>query len=290
MPFNTDHKKALIITFVFHALVLCLLVFLALRTPLPLPQEEGVEVNLGYAEMGRGQQQSSKPAAVSSPPAPRRTKVAKLPNKPIEKVQTQEAEEVPAMPTPKKESELKPQPLPKENKQEVKEQKTVEEQPVTPKDDKAPPKPKEKPKPTVNPALLYKGKATDAQGSSAEGNTTADGDHGKPQGTSAAQNYEGVGGKGNNGIRYALGNRKAKTLPKPTYNSKDQGVVVVSIWVDKTGIVRRAAKLQKGTTVTDQALIRMAEQAAMQAVFTPDNSATAELQKGTITYVFRKLN
>ena len=51
-------------TILFHIGVLLLLIFLALRTPLPLPGEEGVMVNFGYDETGMGvdQQRNRHPA------------------------------------------------------------------------------------------------------------------------------------------------------------------------------------------------------------------------------------
>lgn len=283
MANSPDKIKATLGTVVVHLLLFVLLMFLALRTPLPLPEEEGVEVNLGYADQGRGQQQHQQPAPVAQPrPAP--AVPAKVAAKPIEAVATQQSEEAPALP-PKKDDKLKPAPIPDDMENEASAAEEVPEQAV-PKPDS---KPQPKPQPTIDPRLLYKGKANNAEGQSSEGNSQVAGDQGQANGTPQADSYQGAGGQGH-GIRFSLGNRKAIKLPKPTYSSTDQGTVVVSIWVDKTGRVRRAAKLQKGTTVTDPALISMAVQAAKQASFTADSEAQAELQKGTITYVFRKLN
>ncbi len=289
MVFKPENIKATIGTVLFHLIVLVLLLFLALRTPLPLPEEEGVEVNLGYAEQGKGNVQTKIPAPIAPKPRPQ-TAPKKLNIKAVEPIQTQNTEEAPALPKPEKKVKLKPDPI-AQDMEKPKAEKPVQAQPKpqVQETEKPEEKPKEEPKPKVNPALLYKGKAANAQGSSAEGNTQTAGDQGKPTGTVDAQNYEGAGGQGN-GIRYSLGNRKAKALPKPSYNSKDQGTVVISILVDKMGNVKRAIKLQKGTTVTDPALIRMAEKAALQAKFTPDKEVQTDLQKGTITYVFRKLN
>jgi hypothetical protein len=65
--------------------------------------------------------------------------------------------------------------------------------------------------------------------------------------------------------------------------------VVVSIWVNKLGEVTRAEIQQKGTNVSDISLRKMAQKAALNAKFTADTDA-AEIQKGSITYHFIKLN
>ncbi len=147
--------------------------------------------------------------------------------------------------------------------------------------------PEPDPEPVVDPRLIYTGKKNKT-GDSSEGNDNEAGDKGKVTGDPNSNGYDGLGGKGN-GVSYSLGNRKAKSLPKPVYDSEDQGKVVVSIWVDKTGKVTRAEITQKGTNVTDIKLRNMARQAALKAKFTPDIEA-AEVQKGSITYNFIKLN
>ena len=76
------------------------------------------------------------------------------------------------------------------------------------------------------------------------------------------------------------------TLPKPSYSVQASGKVVVEIWVDNYGIVKRAVAGAEGTTVTDKKLWQAARNAAMEASFNMSADAPA-LQKGTITYIFR---
>ena len=78
-------------------------------------------------------------------------------------------------------------------------------------------------------------------------------------------------------------------MPKPAYNSQEQGRVVVRIWVNKEGKVERAVSGVQGTTITDQTLIKLAQDAALKAVFNSDPNA-ADQQTGTITYNFIRLN
>lgn len=265
-----DKVKASLGTILFHALLILALFFLALKTPLPLPDEEGVEVNLGYSEVGQDVQQEQPEDRQTPPPQPVQQEVKETQNEALaEKIAEEDNDEAPAMvtkPKPKKEPEKKVEkPI----------EKTVIE---TPKEEK-------KPEPLIDPRLLYTGKT--AAGS--EGNDQQKGDKGVATGVPDAPNYSGVGGLGSEGISYNLGNRKANSLPKPIYNSNDQGRVNVRIRVDKNGRVISAEILQKGTTVSDINLHTMAIQAAQKAVFAPDPDAP-EIQVGTITYNFIKIN
>lgn len=76
------------------------------------------------------------------------------------------------------------------------------------------------------------------------------------------------------------------TIPRANYPVKDEGKVVVTIWVDPYGTVKRALAGADGTTTVNQELLSAARNAAMQTHFSPSGKAPA-LQEGTITYDFR---
>jgi len=284
-----DKIKAWIGTILFHALLILALAFLALKTPLPLPDEEGVEVNLGYSDFGQGEIQE-----LEENQFPTEQKVQQIPEdqqseavkENTEKIveEISDAPVIVSKPKPKKEPEKEiEKPIIKpieEKKPEVETKITQPKQEV-----KQEVKAEVKQEPTVDPRLLYTGKGT----GKSEGNDQQAGDKGIPTGLPNATNYQGNIGTGSEGISYNLGNRKANSLPKPTYNSDDQGKVNVSIRVDKEGRVISAEILQKGTTVSDINLHNMARQAALKAVFASDANAP-EIQVGTITYNFIKLN
>lgn len=281
MSEKKDKIRAIIGAILFHLLLLIALIFLGLSTPLPLPEEEGVEVNLGFSDVGSGNQQAQEPLEQIKPPPP--TPENKAAEQPQEEIVEEQSDEAPAIQEklaekPKIE-EKKPEPVVKEK---VEEKPVVKEQPIiTPKE------PEPDPEPVVDPRLLYPGKKNNS-GTSSEGPDKDAGDKGKETGDPNSSGYDGLGGQGN-GISFSLGDRKAKSLPKPVYDSEDQGKVVVSIWVNKLGEVTRAEIMQKGTNVTDIKLRNMARDAALKAKFTSDSEA-AEVQKGTITYHFIKLN
>lgn len=96
-----------------------------------------------------------------------------------------------------------------------------------------------------------------------------------------------VSGIGNGSSRsdYQLGNRSAVERPKPRYDCEGGGIVVVKVYVDRGGVVRRVEGGQKGSTSADACLIKRAEEAAFKTRWQADASAL-ELQVGTIRYNF----
>lgn len=261
-------------TILFHLLILAAFIFFGLTTPLPLPGEEGVEVNLGNFSEGMGEVQRPVISESATPPPPQ-------PQKPPEEVVeeeniTQDIEEAPMLEPEVTEKKEEKDEVPEEPIEEEIEEEVVEE-------------PKKEPeKPKVDPRALYTGKKEQGTETSNEGITGKPGDQGMPTGTPEPKTYTGPGGEGE-GVSYSLGGRGALRLPKPEYKSKEQGKVVVDIWVDKTGRVVRAEAGAKGTNISDLELREQARQAALQSTFSPDPNAP-DLQRGTITYNFIRLN
>lgn len=247
---NDKEKKdkgiAIAGTIVIHALAVLVLFLMAFKTPLPLPGEEGVEVDLGMMDQGMGNLQPETPAIpMAAQPQQQTTKSE-------EDIVTQNDDEAPALEKPKT---TKP-------KQE---------------------KPTETPKPTVNQRALFKG-SNNPQAGGSEGITGQPGDQGKPNGLAGIKQYDGQGGKGN-GTGYDLGGRGAKNLHRPSDDFSEEGVVVVDIWVNRTGQVIRAEVARKGTTLINNDMRQKAIQAALRSTFASDPNAPEE-QHGTITYTF----
>lgn len=242
-----DKGIAIAGTIVVHALVLLVLFLMAFRTPLPLPGEEGVEVDLGMMDQGMGNIQPEKPAI------PMAAQPQQQQNKNKEDIVTQNDDEAPAIEKPKN---TKP-------KQET--------------------KPVEEPKPTVNQKALFKG-SNNPQAGGSEGITGQPGDQGKPNGLAGIKKYDGNGGKGN-GTGYDLGGRGAKSLHRPDDDFSEEGRIVVDIWVNRDGQVVRAEVATKGTDIINNAMRQKAIQAAKRSTFASDPDAPEE-QHGTITYTF----
>lgn len=282
--------KGVLGTILFHIGLLLLLLFLALRTPLPLPGEEGVLVNLGYDETGVGVDQKEEQAAAEPLPKPEPTV-----KETVEKdYLAQDVEEAPAI-TKKKAEKKKKEP-----------EKVITKPKPEPVKEVIKPEPKPEPKPQPNPKAMYKGSGTTTAQGGQEGQTGQPGDQGQPNGTPGAALYKGGGGEGNNtgigkgtgtgpgdgsgdGISLSLGGRGSLKLYKPTYDSKEQGKVVVTIKVDKKGNVISAVAGAKGTNVSDQTLWQLAKDAALKSKFVSDPNAP-DTQVGTITYNFIRQN
>ncbi|HOH99654.1 MAG TPA: TonB family protein [Bacteroidales bacterium] len=252
-----DRTRALVGTIIFHALLLVTVLFLSLTTPLPLPGEEGVEVNLGYSDQGMGDIQPLE-AAAASPQA------ASPQQSPDEEMITQETEEAPAI----KETPRKPEPKPVENKPRTEPE----------------PKKVEPEQPKVDPRALYPGRQTGTSSGGSQGETGQPGDQGKPGGTPDGKGYDGQGGAGD-GVSFSLDGRKANSLPKPDPRFSESGTVVVTIWVDRSGKVTRAVPGARGTNTPSATLRRLAEEAALRARFNEKPDGPEE-QRGTITYHF----
>lgn len=295
MKIDKDRRRGMIGTVMIHALLLIFLLVVALRTPLPLPGEEGVEVNLGWDEQGFGDIQSEAPPPKSEP-IPVQKKIVQPPADPEpveEEIITQDTEEAPVIEDevvqkePEKEiekeiiDEEKPDPIPEEIVEEKPVEKIIdsvffEEEPVEE-------EPVQDPKPVLNKRALYTGSSSDTKGTN-QGINQGAGDQGKPHGYIESDDYTGLGGSGN-GVHADLGGRGDTFLEQPTAKFKEQGTVVVSIWVDRRGIVKKAQVKAKGTNILDQNLRKIAVDAAYNSTFIKDNNAT-ELQRGTITYNF----
>lgn len=158
-----------------------------------------------------------------------------------------------------------------------------EDVPLVSKKTPSPTKNKKKPKDNVKPqseetkidqnALFTKGRVKKGSG----GSTGVGEGSGK-----------GSGGEGGGiGIAFSLAGRGSKSgFPEPTATSSENGSIVVEIRVDQEGNVVSAKAGVRGTTLWDTNLFRRCEQAAKKSKFTAKPDAP-ELQKGTITYIFR---
>jgi len=125
---------------------------------------------------------------------------------------------------------------------------------------------------------------TDGKATGGEGDDNKAGDKGKVTGDPNASGYYGNGGGGSGG-NYRLGNRKALSKPKPTYDCNEEGRVFVSISVDKTGRVIAAQSGIKGTNNSAPCLLKRAKEAALKTRFNSDSKAPSK-QIGTIIYNF----
>lgn len=252
-----DNQFALIGTIVFHVVLLVLFFLLGLKTPLPLPEEQGVLVALGYSDQGTG---DLIPLS-SSPPMP----VPAQPNPVQEEVATQNTEE--AVPIPQTTARPRPQ------QQTQTQQQPAEETPA------------QEPQPQVDPRAMFPGADQRSTSAQSQGTTGQQGAQGSPTGAPGGSGD----GVGQGGVSYDLTGRRPNVLPMPEYTTNETGKVVVTITVDPNGKVIRAIAGTRGTTTLDQTLWELAKNAALRAQFNRDPGAAGE-QIGTLTYTFIRQN
>ena len=262
MATPVKYRNGLIGTVVYHTALLLLLLFLAFRTPLPLPEEQGILVDFGTTDLGFGnfEPRVSDPAPVLPQPTP----------SPVQQEQsiTQDFEESVSLPDRPRETPT------------VTQRQTQETPRETPPVEQPPPTPVER---TPNPSAMFPGRGDAA--ASNQGEAGGQGNQGTITGAPNVNVYgEGGDAAGN---RWSLeGRGLVGGLPLPTYNVNDQGVVVVEITVDRNGNVIGVRSGVRGTTATNPALLEAAEAAARRTRFNPDPNAAIQ-QTGTLTYIFR---
>ncbi|GGH66778.1 energy transducer TonB [Phaeocystidibacter marisrubri] len=249
-----DERNGRIGTIVFHAVILILFFFVGLKYQDP-PPENGIAINFGYDAVGGGTTSS---APSESEPQVEET-VTQPTTQPTEtNVATQDVTDAPSV-----------------NTQEQTTEPTQETQPDPQPDSR------------LTGALSSVREGT----GEGEGATEGGGDQGDPNGDPNSPNRTGVGGTGSGG-NYRLGNRNALSQPKPTYDSQDQGRVVVKVYVDRTGRVVRAEPGvdipgDVATNVFSSVLFDRARAAALATKWQGDPNAVEE-QIGYIIYYFGK--
>ncbi len=271
---TTYKKKSAILTGIILALFILASFIFGLRYYEP-PIEYGMVVNFGITDFGQGK---TKTKAIPKT-APIKTKIKqnieplkiKKQNTIKEKVLTQDKINAPviAKKTIKKSEKVTP-----------KKKKIVKK--------KTPPQPRPDKSTTDVLSKLINGQKNKGKGNIGEGTDNKSGNKGKKDGDLNAKNYYGKGGKGGGG-NYNLGNRKPLSTPKPIYDCNEEGHVVVSIEVDKSGRVISANVGVKGSTTSAPCLLRRAKAAALKTTWQAD-SAAPNKQIGSIIYNFSLTN
>jgi colicin import membrane protein len=298
----SGRRKGVIGTIMIHLLLLGMLILVGFSTPQPPESEEGILVNFGTGETGIGDIEPSPPAfkeestappvkEVISPPAASPKTSVKTKE---EALLTQSTEEAPAV------KKVDPEAVKKrleklEADKKIKEQKEAEliqrRQEEAEKKRIAAEQQRESDimNRTKNALADSKNRGTSSTG---EGIAGGPGNQGDPNGSINSKvrgHGSGLGdsgtGTGDKGISYQLKDRRSLSLPLPKYDSQVDGIVVVDVFVDRSGKVTQATPGTKGSNTLDENLLKVAKEAALEARFEVKQDAPA-VQKGTITYHF----
>lgn len=273
--YSENRKKAWMITVFIHLVLLIFFLFYGLTQPDPLPEEIGVEISmgsLGNTPTGFGQEDPGETQPVSKPventpepePTPESTPEESTPD---ELTQDDSEVAIPKKEEPKKEEAKKEEPKKEKPKK------------VEPK--KEEPK-KEEPK-KIDPKTLYN-KPTESDSKSnypggSKGTTAGKGNEGTPDGVPVGKGALG-GGSGS----WELSGRSLKSgirIP----DTKEEGTVVLNIWVDRQGNVLRTTPNLRESTTTSEYLFQMAESAAVKTKYSVNSNSAVE-QRGKMTFVF----
>lgn len=267
---ETKHKrKSAIITTVILIVLLFAIFNFGMRYLDP-PEEYGVAINLGDSDFGDGDPVTNTNVSPS--------------NTNNEEVKEPVKEEV--VETPKEvvkediitEDNAKDLPIVEKKKEEKKEieKKVEKKEEVIEK-----PKPSKESQDALN--SLLKGDKKDGE-IKGEGDDNKKGVKGDKDGDPNSNKYYGKAGSGNDG-NYNLAGRKALSKPIEKPECQQEGIVVVSITVNKNGKVVDAVAGVKGTTNSNPCLLKPAKEAALRTTWNSDKNAPAN-QKGTIIYKF----
>ncbi len=267
--FDTKHKKkSAAVTTAILALILFWIFNYGMRYLDP-PVEYGIAINYGTSNIGEGKPKEIPKIKKSNPQPKEQKEVVKkteTPKEPVkEKVITQDKDDAPVITKPKKKKA--------EPKKEIK---------------KEEPKPKPKPKKPSKKTLkafdnLLKGNSSDGK-PKGEGDDKQPGLKGDKKGDPKSPKYYGNKGSGGDS-NYNLAGRKALSKPIEQPDCQEEGIVVVSIEVDKNGRVIKAVPGVKGTTNSAKCLLKPAREAALKTTWNADGNAPAK-QRGTIIYKF----
>ncbi len=226
----------------------CILLMIFVTFPLQSPQttvDQGIMINFGDAQEAGGDQDTRLTENVASRPVEAQPRT-----QPVQHTPSPNGEvEVPQRDRPRQTSQAQPAEQPRQS----------------------------------DPRAMFPGR-TAGSTSTSEGTATGQGNQGNPAG-SPDGSHSGTG-SGTSGTAWNLDGRNIiGSLPKPAYDGRREGKVIVEITVNPQGEVTNAVYRASGSTTNESSLVNEALRAARKARF--NNVGSENLQTGTITYVFK---
>lgn len=307
---KTRVTAALLTMVVGGVVLLALLLRIGGNLPGPPGAEMGMEVNLGYDNVGYGDVQPDAPVG-NDKPQPQEEQSSPAPSPPQEEA-SKPAEAQPEEPEPVATSDAESPVEINEKKKDVKPVEKAPEKPKEkPKEKPAPEQPKEAPKevkkepvrevkkdPTPdNNAIFKPGGSTTAKTGDATGKEGKPGNHGddpgtvgdkgNPNGTPDAKALYGKpgGGEGGSGPALELNGWEWDDVPKPNIPNNETGRIVFEIEVDDNGELLGYKKISGGLSAGAE---RACVAALQKLTFSKKSGAKVPpISKGKITFVVR---
>lgn len=292
---ENNRRKGMIISVVIHLLLLLFAIFYTFSYLDPPPEQPGVIVNIGFVDSGNladmPDQQNETPQEITEEAVKEKvqekpieqpknkTKPVNTPKPDPVKVESKTTvDESVILATEKAASKQKEDKIKKQEETDA--QKRAESQKQKALEEARAKKAAEDAKKKA--AADAKKKYGDLFGSG-KGNNDASGDQGDPNGKPNQDVLDGIS-TGSGKVGGGLGNRGILYEPEINDNSQKTGRVVIKVCVDSSGKVVSAKYTQKGSTTTDQDLIKIAETGAAKYKFTAQE---IEKQCGTVTIDFK---
>jgi len=271
-----NKRYGMIISVIFHTLILVLFILPFLTYPDPPPGQEGILVNLGIPDIGQGDENAGpsqpvaeaevEPQEESEPESVPETRETPTESQPQEDIIRSEDPEAIALQR-QREEEARRKAQEEARKRAEAEARRQEEARKRAEADEF--------KDQIG-GLFGEGEG--------KGNTGKQGSQGDPDGDPDASKLEGVS-TGSGAVGGGLGDRGvARRGPGVKDNSQSVGNAVIRVCVDKAGNVTSAEFTQRGSSITDGSLKNKAVADAKRWKFAPGD---VDKQCGTITYRFR---
>jgi outer membrane biosynthesis protein TonB len=307
---DTRHKKKSFTLTTLLLSVLLLVLFYIGMTYMDPPEENGISVNFGTTDFGKGQVQPKekiRSEPLDTPPVePTKQEeveeqvveevVEELPEEavaeeaPSEKVLTQESEEaikIKQAKEVKKRAEDAAKAEQKRKEEAVKlEQAKAAKIAQQKRDAEEKARQEQIAKKKELDEMMGGLNKSDGTASGSEGDDDRAGDKGQPGGDPYAASYYGSPGSGSGTGGYGLGGRSLVTKGKVAQDCNQAGRVVVKIVVDKNGNVISATPGVKGTTNNDPCLLEPAKKTAFKHKWNLDSKAPTQ-QVGFVVVNFK---
>ena len=291
---DTRHKKkSFWLTTILLSLFVLLLFYIGL-TYMDPPIENGITVNFGYVDYGKGpappkpkaqpqpvqEEELEEEAPEEKEPEPVEEQLEEtVTEKESEELLTQESEEsikIKQQEAEKRKAEEAARKAKEEAERLERERKAAEEKAR---------KEREAKRKKVDDLM---GGFNNAEGADAEaeGDDQGAGDKGQPDGDPYANTYYGAPGAGSGTGGYGLSGRSLVNRSKVQQQCNEEGRVVVRIVVDRNGKVIDAQAGVKGTTNTDPCLLEPARRTALSYTWNSDSKAPSQ-QIGFVVVNFK---
>lgn len=265
-----EDRRAVIISFLVHILLIVLAILPLLHYPIPPPGMEGVEVVFGEPDAG-GEPELVEESPSEPQPEPTPTAAPARPAAPPQRVVTTEDPDARVRMEKAREEARQKEEQRQRDALEAERMRQAEEAARKAAEEKAR---KEKEAQRLRDLLNPSGKGS--------GSGQKSGSQGSPDGK-AQEGTVGLG-PGTGKVGAGLSDRGVRSAPQITDRSQKTGKVVIEVCVDRNGKVVKADFTQRGSTTADTELIELAKRNARNFIF---SSSDAEEQCGTISYDFK---